>query len=56
MFIYKSKASLNVKIVFVKITHLLDQEIRKMLVWGFYENEFPHSILVHFMNQPAVVK
>ena len=34
MFIYQSKANLDGKISFGKITHHLDPEIRKMLVTG----------------------
>ena len=39
MLIYQSKADLDVKILFGKITHLVDPEIRKMLEWGLYENQ-----------------
>ena len=47
MLIYQSKANLNVKILFGKITHYLDPEIRKVLVLvnGKFGNEIPHSIL-----------
>ena len=48
MLIYQSKANLDHKILFVKITHHLDLEIRKMPVRGFlWESNFPRSILVH---------
>ena len=39
MLIYKSKASLDVKILFSKVAHLLDPEIKKMLLRGLYGNE-----------------
>ena len=34
MFSYWSKANLDVKILFGKITHLFDPEIREMLITG----------------------
>ena len=37
--IYQSKANLDVKILFGKITHLLNPEIRSMLVRGISEYE-----------------
>ena len=37
--IYQSKANLNEKILFGKITHHLDAKIRNMLVGGMFENE-----------------
>ena len=39
MLIYQSKANLDEKILFGKITHHLDPEIRKMLVNGKFGNE-----------------
>ena len=39
MLIYPSKASLDVKILFGKITNHLDPEIRKMSVKGMCGNE-----------------
>ena len=39
MLFYQSKANLDVKILFGKISHLLDPEIRTMLVRVLYENE-----------------
>ena len=37
--IYQSKANLDVKMTFDKITHYLDPEIRKMLVTGLHGKE-----------------
>ena len=48
MLIYQSKANLDEKILFSKITHHSDPEIRKMLVNGMFGNKAPHSILVRF--------
>ena len=39
MLIYQSKANLDEKILFGKITRHLDPEIRKMLVRGMFGNE-----------------
>ena len=39
MFIYHSKANLDVKTLFDNITHLIDTEIRNMLEWGSHENQ-----------------
>ena len=39
MFIYQSKANLDVKILFGDITHLVDPEIRKFLERGLYGNQ-----------------
>ena len=39
MLIYHSKANLYKKILFGKITHHLDPEIRKMLVRGMFGNK-----------------
>ena len=47
MFICQSKANLDVNSLFGGITHLLDQKIRKMLVWGCLGTRFPSSILIH---------
>ena len=41
MFIYQAKANLDEKILFRKIIHHLDPEIRKMLVRGLYEIDHP---------------
>ena len=37
--IYQSKANLDVDILQIKITHHLDQEIRRMLERGLHGNE-----------------
>ena len=42
LLIYQSKAKLNEKILFDKITHHLDLEIRKMLVRSLYGNLIFH--------------
>ena len=39
MLIFQSKANLNEKILFGTITHLVDSEIRKMLVRGMFRRE-----------------
>ena len=39
LLIYQSKANLDVKILFGKITHYLDPEIKKILVRGMLGNE-----------------
>ena len=39
MLIFQSKAIIDEKILFGKITHHLDQEIRRMLVTGVFWNE-----------------
>ena len=41
MLIYQSKANLDQKILFGKITHHLDPEIWKMLINGKFGNEDP---------------
>ena len=50
MFMHQSKANLDEKILFVKITHQLDPEIRKMLanVWdrGFH---IPFWSMIYFI-------
>ena len=54
MLINHPKDNLDVKIFIVKIIHLVDPEIRKMLVRGLYGNKsptFPHSgPLFYFIN------
>ena len=45
MLTFQSKTSLHEKILFGKITHYLDPEIRKMLIKGMFWNK--HSTL-HF--------
>ena len=47
MLIYQSKAKLEEKILFSKVTHHLDPEIRKMQVTGMFGTWIPHSILVY---------
>ena len=47
MLIYQSKANLDEKILFGKVTHHLEAEIRKMLVMASVGTRGPHSILVH---------
>ena len=50
MLFYQSKANLGEKILYGKVTHGLDPEIRKMLARGMFgnkESSFPNSILVH---------
>ena len=42
LLIYQSKANLDEKILFDKITHHLNPEIRKMLVRGLYGNRILH--------------
>ena len=39
MFIYQSKANLDMKILFSIITHHIDPEIRQMLINGKYGND-----------------
>ena len=46
MLIYQSKANLDDKTLFSKITHHLDPDIRKMLVRGMSGNELVHDLLV----------
>ena len=47
MFMYPSKASLDEKILFVKIFDQLDPEIRKMLVRCWFGNEGSTFPLAH---------
>ena len=57
LLIYQSNANLDVKILFVKVTNLLDTELRETLMRSWYGNEhstivtivtmIPRSILVH---------
>ena len=47
--IYQSKANLDMKILFGKITHLIDPKIRKTLERSLYGNQNPYSILVRSM-------
>ena len=48
LLIYQSKANVNKKILFDRITHHLDSEIRKNACKGFiWESNIPRSILVH---------
>ena len=56
MLIYQSQANLDEKILFAKITHLIDPEIRKMLVRECLETKIPHSILVHHLCGIEVCK
>ena len=44
MLIFTSKANLDEKTLFGKITHHLDQEIRKK---AYLESRIPNSILIH---------
>ena len=52
--IYQSKANLDEKILFDKITHHLDVEIRKMPARGLYGNRIFHaplrSIDIHIVS------
>ena len=41
MFIYQSKVNLDEKILFGRIPHLTDSEIRKMMVKGIFGNKSP---------------
>ena len=45
MLFYQSKANLDEKILFCKITHHLDPEVRKMLVKSMFINE---NSIFHF--------
>ena len=47
MLIHQSKGNLDEKILFDKITHHLDLEMRKKLVNSKFRTRIPHSILVH---------
>ena len=50
LLIYQSKANLDEKILFDKITHQLDPEIRKMPVRGLYGNQIfqvPFWSMIH---------
>ena len=47
MFIYQSKANLDEKILFGKISDHLDPKIRKALVSACLGTMIPHSILVY---------
>ena len=47
LLIFQSKANLDEKILFGKITRHLDPEIRKMPVKAYYRTRIPHSILVY---------
>ena len=53
MLIYQSKAKLDVKILFGKMTYILNPEIRKMLQG---EREFHSSILVWSIIKTKTVK
>ena len=44
---FKSKANLDEEILFGKITYHLNQETRKILVWGMFGAMIPNSILVY---------
>ena len=44
---FQSNASLDKRIVFGKINHCSDLEIRKMLVKACFGTKIPYSILVH---------
>ena len=46
MFIYQSKANLDVESLFGNITHLVDPEVRKMLERGLFGNQDSTFILV----------
>ena len=48
MLICQSKANLDVKIVFGKVIHLLDPEIRKVLEKGFYG--IGKNGIIHLLN------
>ena len=45
MLIYLSKADIDVKILFGKVTHFIDPEIRKLLIMGLNENTKKHNRL-----------
>ena len=45
MLVYQSKGNLDEKILFHKITHHLDPEIRNMLVNSKFGTRIPHSIV-----------
>ena len=49
MLIYQSKINLHEKILFRKIPHLIDPEMRKILEKGMFGSKIPHSILVHYL-------
>ena len=44
--LYQLKADLTEKILFGKITHLLNSKLRKTLVRAYTEKRIPHSILI----------
>ena len=47
MFIYQSNINFDGEILFRKIAHHLDPEIKKMLVKGIIRTRIPHCTLVH---------
>ena len=49
-----SQVIIDVKILFGKITHLLDSRIRQMLVKGLSRNENRCSILVYDLHAPNI--